>query len=52
MRRSIIVERKGDWEAGWGRERVALIKSLITRERKDALEARLQKIKLKMSADT
>jgi len=29
MRRSIIVERKGAWEAGWGRERVALVKSKI-----------------------
>ncbi len=28
-----------------------LIKSLITRDRKDALEAQLQKIELKMSAD-
>jgi len=44
MRRSIIIERRG-------RERVALIKSLIMRDRKDALKARLQKIKLKMSAD-
>jgi len=34
MRHSIIAERKGAWEAGWGRERVALIKSLITRDRK------------------
>jgi len=42
MRPSIIVERKGVLEAGWGRERVALIKSLITRDRKrDPLEARL-----------
>ncbi len=37
---------------GQGRERAALVKSLITRDRKDALEARLQKIELKMSADT
>jgi len=37
---------------GQERERVALVKSLITRDRKDALEARLQKIELKMSADT
>jgi len=35
------VKRKGAWEAGWGRERVALIKSLIMRDRKDALEVRL-----------
>jgi len=35
MRCSIIVERKGvSSEAGWGRESVALIKSLITRDRK------------------
>ncbi len=36
-------------EAGWGRERVALIKSLITQDRKDALEARLQKMELNLS---
>jgi hypothetical protein len=36
---------------GRGRERVALIKSLIMRDRKDTLEARLQKIELKMSAN-
>ncbi len=42
MRCSIIVERKRAWEARWGRERVALIKSLITWDRKkDTLEARL-----------
>jgi len=34
MRCSIILERKDAWEAGLGRERVALIKSLITRDRK------------------
>jgi len=39
-------------EAGQGRERVVLIKSLVMRDRKYTLEARLQKIKLKMSADT
>jgi len=39
MRHSIIVEKENAWEAGRGRERVALIKSLITRDRKDAIEA-------------
>jgi len=34
MRCSIIEERKGAREGGWGRESVALIKSLITRDRK------------------
>ncbi len=34
MRQSIIVERKGAWEVGTGRGRVALIKSLIMRDRK------------------
>jgi hypothetical protein len=43
--------KENAWEAGRGRERVALIKSLITRDRKDALEARLQKIELNLSAD-
>jgi len=43
MGHSIIVERKGAWEVGRGRERVALIKSLITRERKDSLEVRFAK---------
>jgi hypothetical protein len=33
MRHSIIVERKGASEAGWGRERMALIKNLITQDR-------------------
>jgi len=51
MRLSIIVLRKPLQKQGRGRERVALFKSLITRNRKDAVEARLQKIKLKMSAD-
>jgi len=51
MRLSIILERKGAWEERRGRERVALIKSLITIDRKDVLEAWLQKIELKMSAD-
>ncbi len=37
--------------AGWGREKVALIKSLITWDRKEALEAWLQKIELNLSAD-
>jgi len=37
---------------GQGSERVALIKSSITRDRKDGLEAQLQNIELKMSADT
>ncbi len=35
----------------WVRERIALIKSLITGSRKDMLEAQLQKIDLNMSAD-
>jgi len=37
------VERKGAGEAGRGRERVALIKTLITRDRRDALEAQFAK---------
>jgi len=41
MRRSIIIERKGAWESGWGRERIALIKSSITQDRIDAFEAHL-----------
>jgi len=36
---------------GRGRERVALIKSLTMQDRKDVLEARLQKIELNLSAD-
>ncbi len=44
--------KENAWEEGRGREMVVLIKSLITRHRKDVLEASLQKIKLKMSADT
>jgi len=44
--------KENAWEAERERERVALIKSLITWDWKDALEARLQKIELKMSADT
>jgi len=51
MRCSIILERKGAWDAGWGRERVVLIKSLFKRDRKDALEACLPIFELKMSAD-
>ncbi len=47
MRPSIILERKGAWEAGWGRERVALIKRLITWDRKDALEAWLPNLSWK-----
>ena len=43
--------KENAWEVGRRRERVALIKSLIMRDRKDVLEARLQKIDLKMSAD-
>ncbi len=43
--------KKNTWEARRGRERVALIKCLITRDRKDTLEARLEKIKLNLSAD-
>ncbi len=38
-------------KTGWGREREALIKSLITRDRKEALEVQLQKIKLNFSTD-
>jgi len=38
MRRSIIVERKTLEK--WGRERVSLIKSLISQDRKDALESK------------
>jgi len=36
MRRSIsiILERKSAGEAGWGRERLVLIKSLIKQDRK------------------
>jgi hypothetical protein len=36
---------------GRGRERVALIKSLTMQDRKDVLEALLQKIELNLSAD-
>ena len=36
---------------GWGREMVGLIKSLNAQEIKDALEVRLQKIELNLSAD-
>ncbi len=39
------------WVGGWGRERVVLIKSLITQDRKDGLEGRLQKIEPNLSAD-
>jgi len=35
-----------------GRERVALMKTLITQDRKDALEVQLQKIELNLSADS
>jgi hypothetical protein len=52
MRRSIIVERKLLEKRGGEEKGVALIKSLITQDRKDALEALLQKIELKLSADT
>jgi len=52
MRCSIILERKGAWEAGWGRERVALIKSLIMRDRKRCAWGAIAKFELKMSADT
>jgi len=44
--------KENAWEAGRERERVALIKSLITQDRKDTIEVRLQKMELKMSADT
>ncbi len=43
--------KENTWEVGRGRERVTLIKSLIMRDRKDALEVRLQKIELNFSAD-
>ncbi len=43
--------KENAWEAERGRERVALIKSLIAQDRKDVFEACLQKIELKMSAD-
>ncbi len=43
--------KENAWKAGRERERVALIKSLIMRDRKDALEAQLQKIELNLSAD-
>ncbi len=43
--------KENTFEAGWGRERVPLIKSLINPDRKDALEERLQKIELNLSAD-
>ena len=51
MRHSIIIERKGAWEVGWGRERVALIKSLIKRERKYTCLRHGCQIELKTSAD-
>jgi hypothetical protein len=51
MRRSIILERKGAWEAGWERERVALIKSLIMQDRKRCPWGAVAKFELKMSAD-
>ncbi len=52
MRHSSILERKGAWEAGWGWERVALIKSLITRDRKRCAWGTVAKFELKMSADS
>jgi len=36
---------------GWGRERVALIKSLITGDRKSRARGVVAKFELKMSAD-
>jgi len=51
MRCSIILERKGAWEAGWGRERVVLVKSLITRDRKRCSWGAVARFELKMSAD-
>jgi len=51
MRCNIIVERKTIEERGGEEKELALIKSLITRDRKDALEVRLQKIELNVSAD-
>ncbi len=52
MRHSIIVERKTLELRSGEDKKVALIKSLITCDRKDALEARLEKIELNLSADT
>jgi len=46
MRRSIIVEKGNTREAVWGRERVMLIKSLITQGRKDELNLSADIIKL------
>ncbi len=47
----LYFKRKDAWEEGWGKEWVALIKSLITREiEKTRLRRRCQ-IELKMSAD-
>jgi len=51
MRCSIILKRKGGWEAGWGREKVALIKSLIMRDSKRHAWGAIAKFELKMSAD-
>jgi len=47
-----MVERKTVEYQDGEEKRVALIKSLITRDRKDALEAQLHKIELNLSADT
>ncbi len=44
--------KENTWEAVRGRERVALMKTLITQDRKDALEVQLQKIELNLSADS
>jgi len=51
IRYSIILERKGAWEAVWGIERVALIKSLFTRDSKRRTWGVVAKFELKMSAD-
>jgi len=46
-----MVERKMHELRGGEEKRVELIKSLIMQDRKDGLEAQLQKIKLNLSAD-
>jgi hypothetical protein len=51
VRHSITAERKMLVQWGGEEKSVALIKSLITQDRKDVLEARLQKIELNLSAN-
>jgi len=43
--------KESAWEAGWGRERVALVKSFIMQDRKRRAWGVVAKFKLKMSAD-